>query len=44
MQVQDALKIFNNYLTEVERKEILEYQTIYYFNVQERQKWKGKES
>lgn len=44
MTGQDAIKIFNNYLTEFEKKEILDYQTIYYFNVQERQKWKGKES
>ncbi len=36
MSSQEALKIFQNYMTEVEKKEILEYQTIYYFNVQER--------
>ena len=32
MQVSEALKVFNNYLTEYEKKEILDFPTIYYFN------------
>ncbi len=44
MSGQEASKLFNNYLTEYEKKEILEYQNVYYFNVQERQKQKGKEA
>jgi dual specificity tyrosine-phosphorylation-regulated kinase 2/3/4 len=44
MSGQDAIKSLNNYLTEFEKKEVVEYQTIYYFNVTERQKWKGKEA
>lgn len=32
MSAQEASKMFHNYLTEYERKEIHEYQTVYYFN------------
>jgi hypothetical protein len=33
MPAKEAAKLFHNYLTEYERKEINEYQTVYYFNV-----------
>lgn len=44
MSGQEASKLLVNHLTEWEKTEILDYKTIYYFNLQERQKWKGKES
>jgi|LauGreDrversion4_2_1035121.scaffolds.fasta_scaffold145764_1 hypothetical protein len=33
MPAKEAAKLFHNYLTEYERKEINDYQTVYYFNV-----------
>lgn len=36
--------MFEKQLMEFEKREILECQTIYYFNQAERLKWKGKES
>ncbi len=44
MQATDAARIFANQLTEYEKKEIHEFPVIYFFNQQERQKIKGKES
>ena len=40
MSPHDALKMFSSYLWEVERQEILEYSTIYYFPIDERKKQK----
>lgn len=44
MPAAEALKCFSAVMTEWERKEILEYQTVYYFNYEERKRWKGKEA
>ena len=40
MSPDDAFKILSPYLWEVERREIFEYQTIYFFPVEERKKQK----
>lgn len=44
MPAADALRLFGAVLTEWERKEILDYQTVHYFNYEERKRWKGKEA
>ena len=44
MSAQEASRVLQPYLFEYEKKEILEFETIYYFNVQERQRWRGKDS
>jgi serine/threonine protein kinase len=41
MSTQDASRLLQPYLLEYEKKEILEFETIYYFNVQERVKNQG---
>lgn len=40
MSPDDAFKILSPYLWEIERREIFEYQTIYFFPVDERKKQK----
>jgi len=44
MTCQDASRVLAPYLNEVERREIFEFPTIYYFNQNERHKNKGKEA
>jgi len=41
MSAQEASRVLQPYLFEYEKKEILEFETIYYFNVQERIKNQG---
>jgi hypothetical protein len=38
MSSEEAVKVLNPYLWEYEKTEILEYETIYFFNVNERKK------
>jgi hypothetical protein len=38
MSADDAFKILSPYLWEVERREIFEFQTIYFFPIEERKK------
>jgi dual specificity tyrosine-phosphorylation-regulated kinase 2/3/4 len=44
MPATEALRLFQNHLTEFEQREILDCKTVYFFNVQERLKWKLKAS
>jgi len=41
MSCQDASRILAPYLWEIEKKEIFEFDTIYYLNIQERIKNQG---
>lgn len=41
MNPQDASRVLAPYLWEHEKKEIFEFETIYYFNIQERIKNQG---
>lgn len=41
MSAQDASRLLAPYLLDYEKKEILEFETVYYFNVQERIKNQG---
>lgn len=41
MTADEAFKVLGPYLWEVERREIFEYKTIYYFNIEERKKSKN---
>ncbi len=38
MTADEAFKVLNPYLWEIEKREIFEYQTIYFFNIEERKK------
>jgi hypothetical protein len=38
MSADEAFRIFNNYLWEIEKKEIFEYKTIFFFPLEERKK------
>ena len=38
MTCEEAFKILGPYLWEVEKREIFEYKTIYFFNIEERKK------
>ena len=44
MAPNEASRLLAPYLLEIEKKEILEYETIYYFNMQERIKNSGNAS
>ena len=41
MSAEDALKVLNPYLWEHEKSEIYEYDTVYYFSINERKKNKS---
>lgn len=41
MTADEAFKILSPYLWDVEKREIFEYKTIYYFNIEERKKQKN---
>ncbi len=40
MTCEEAFKILGPYLWEIEKREIFEYKTIYFFNIEERKKQK----
>ena len=41
MTAEDAFKVLGPYLWDNEKREIFEYKTIYYFNIEERKKQKN---
>jgi hypothetical protein len=41
MTADEAFKVLSPYLWDVEKREIFEYKTIYYFNIEERKKQKN---
>lgn len=41
MTADEAFKVLSPYMWDVEKREIFEFQTIYYFNIEERKKQKN---